>query len=56
MLTLAEAALDAQRPTGLIDDDHRMRAVGLAGSAEILDLIPGTKGSIIGHWAFRVEH
>jgi hypothetical protein len=46
VLTLAEAALDAHRPARLIDDDHRMEAVGLAGATQILDLVAGAKCSI----------
>jgi hypothetical protein len=46
VLTLAEAALDAHRPARLIDDDHRMEAVGLAGATQILDLVAGAKRSI----------
>jgi hypothetical protein len=56
VLTLAEAALHAQRPSGSVHDDHRVRTVGLAGSAQILDLIAGAKHSISGHGAFRIEH
>jgi hypothetical protein len=43
VLTLAEAALDAHRPAGLIDDDHRMETVGLAGATQILDFVAGAE-------------
>jgi hypothetical protein len=56
VLTLAEAALDAHRPAGLIDDDHRMETVGLAGTTPILDFVTRAKHAIIEHWAFRIEH
>jgi hypothetical protein len=56
MLTLAEAALHAQRPSGVVHDDHRMRTVGLASAAQVLDLVSGSKHSISSHSAFRVAH
>jgi hypothetical protein len=56
VLTLAEAALHSQRPSGIVHDDHRMRTVGLAGAAQVLDLVSGAKYAISGHWAFRIEH
>jgi len=56
VLTLAEAALHAQRPSRIVHDDHRMRTVGLAGAAQVLDLVSGAKHTINGHWAFRIEH
>jgi len=43
VLTLAEAALHAQRPSGIVHDDHRMRTVGLAGAAQVLDFITRTE-------------
>jgi hypothetical protein len=55
VLALAEAALHAQRPSCLVDDDDRVRTVGLAGAAQIFDLVTGTKHAIIDHWAFRFE-
>jgi hypothetical protein len=56
VLTLAKAALDAQRPASLIDDDDGVRAVGLARPAQVLNLISSAKDSFIGHWAIRIEH
>jgi hypothetical protein len=56
VLTLAEPALHSQRPTGLIDDDDRVRTVGFAGTAQIFDFVSGAKHSIGGHWVFRIEH
>jgi len=51
VLTLTEAALHPERPSGLVDDDDGMRTVGLAGAAQVFDLISGAKHSISGHWA-----
>ena len=48
VLTLAEAALHAQRPSALVHHDDRMRTVGLAGTTEILDLVAGAECSISG--------
>ena len=56
MLTLTETALHTQRPATLVDHDHRVRTVGLASAAEILDLIPGAEYAIIEHVTFRSEH
>jgi hypothetical protein len=55
VLTLTKAALHAERPSGIVDDDHCVRTVGLAGAAQILDLVSGAKHSIIEHWVFRSE-
>jgi hypothetical protein len=49
VLTLTEAALHPQRPSGLVHDDDGMRTVGLAGAAQVFDLIAGSKHSISGH-------
>jgi hypothetical protein len=43
VLTLAEAALHAERPSGIIHNDHRVRTVGLASAAQVLDLVSGTE-------------
>jgi hypothetical protein len=56
VLTLTEAALDAQRPASLVNDDHRVRTVGLASAAQVFDLVTRAKHAIIEHWAFRIEH
>jgi hypothetical protein len=56
VLTLTEPALHAERPCRLVHDDHGVRTVGLAGAAQVLDLISGAKHAIIEHWAFRIEH
>jgi hypothetical protein len=56
MLTLTKAALHAQRPAGVVNHDHRVGSVGLAGAAEIFDLVSGAKHSIIEHWGIPVEH
>jgi hypothetical protein len=55
VLTLTEPALHAQRPSGLVHDDHRVGAVGLARTAQIVNLIAGAKHSITAHGAFRME-
>jgi hypothetical protein len=55
VLTLTEAALHAERPSGIVNDDHGVRAIGLTGAAQVLDLVSGAKHSIIEHWAFRLE-
>jgi hypothetical protein len=56
VLTLTEAALDAQRPAGFVNHDHRMRPVRLARATQVFDLVPGAKHAIIEHWPFRIEH
>jgi hypothetical protein len=53
MLTLTEAALHPQRPSGLVHDDDGMRTVGLAGAAQVFDLVAGAKHSISGHRGLR---
>jgi hypothetical protein len=43
VLALAEVALHAQRPAFGIGDDDGVRALGLAGAAQVLDLVTGSK-------------
>jgi hypothetical protein len=45
MLTLAVGALHSQRPARLVDDDHRVRTIGLAGAAEVFDFLAGAEGA-----------
>jgi hypothetical protein len=56
VLTLAEAALHAQRPSGLVHHDDGMRTVGLARAAQVFDLVARAKYSITRHGSFRIEH
>jgi hypothetical protein len=51
VLALAEPALDAQRPALAVHDDHRVIAIGLAGTAQILDLVTGTEHARFRHRA-----
>jgi hypothetical protein len=46
VLTLTKAALHPQRPSGLVHDDDGMRTVGLAGTAQVFDLVAGAKYAI----------
>jgi hypothetical protein len=55
VLTLAEAALDADRPAGFVDDDDGVRTVGFARAAQVLYFVSRSEYSIIEHWLFRVE-
>jgi hypothetical protein len=47
VLTLAEAALDAQWPAVPVHHDHRVQAIELAGAAQILDLVSCAKHATI---------
>jgi hypothetical protein len=46
VLTLAEAALHAQRPSVPVYHNDRMRTVGLARAAQVFDLVAGAECSI----------
>jgi hypothetical protein len=51
MLALTEAALHAQWPALAVHDDHRVKAIGLARAAQILDLVTGTEHARLRHRA-----
>jgi AraC family transcriptional regulator len=56
VLTLTKATLDSQRPAAVVHHDDRVRAVGLARTTQVFDLVSRAKHAIIEHGALSIVH